>query len=88
MLPFLKPKKQISGTAVEYRKPDDEGKEADMRGVEMAMEELCRAKDKQDYKGMARALKAAFEILDSMPHEEGPHTEEAPEPHSYDAQKE
>lgn len=36
-----------------------------------------------DVKGVAEAIKSAFEILDSQPHEEGEHTNE---PHSYDAQ--
>lgn len=64
MLPFLKPKKQ-AGTVIEYRKPDEDSAD-NMVGIESAMQDFCKAKDSNDYRGMAHALKAAFEILDSM----------------------
>lgn len=90
MLPFLKKSRQQSpGIATVYKAPDDEAKAGMMRGVELAMEDLAGAMERKDHKGMARAIKTAFEILDASPHEEGEHTnEESPEPHSYDAQKE
>lgn len=60
---------------MEYRKPDAEpvSKEDDSgdHGLEMAAEDLCRAVSSGDHKGAARALRAAFEILDAMPHIEG-----------------
>jgi hypothetical protein len=73
MLPFLSQRRKSDGIAMEVRRPDNmEGKEPnqDLDGVEMAMDDLCKAHDKKDYKGMAAAFKAAFDILESQPHEE------------------
>lgn len=73
MIPFLKKNLEASASSpiesVE-RKPD-EGAEYDV--LESAAEDLCRAIDAKDYKSIAAALRAAFELLDSQPHEEGPH---------------
>ena len=38
--------------------------------------QFCAAVDKKDFKGMAKAFKAAFEMLESMPHDEAPHEEQ------------
>lgn len=79
-LPFLKPRQQ-PGLIVSKRKPDGGSEESHMEGEEDAgldacSEDLIRAMHAKDAKGVTSALKAAFEILDSMPHEEGPHTNE------------
>lgn len=73
MLPFLKKRKQDAGIAMEYRKPDDE---ESVDGLEVAMKDLCDAEEKKDYKAMAAAFRAAFEMLEVQPHEEAPHDEE------------
>ena len=79
MLPFLKQKPVAAGIMTIERKPDapDEGHEED-HGLMSAARDLASAMEVKDYKGMAAAIKAAFEILDSEPHEEGPHTNEEP----------
>lgn len=74
MLPFLKNKKDasVSSASVPVQKRDhDEDYEYD--SMEVAAEELCHALEKKDYKAIAQALKATFEILDSESNEEGPH---------------
>lgn len=70
MLPFLK-KTLESGAqgpveSVE-RSPDDE---SDYDSLEAAAEDLCSAVHAKDYKGVATALRAAFDILESEPHQE------------------
>jgi 2C-methyl-D-erythritol 2,4-cyclodiphosphate synthase len=91
LLPFLKPKHQgIAGIVVKMRKPDekDEGdeipEESDDKdaAIHACADDLIKAVHSQDIKGVAEALRSAFEIMDSEPHEEGPHVE----PHSYEAQ--
>lgn len=71
MIPFLKHKNEGSVSApVESieRKPDD-GAEYDV--LESAAEDLCMAIEAKDYKAAAAALRAAFELLESEPHQEG-----------------
>lgn len=59
---------------VEYRKPDAEKQiSPEDHGLEMAAEDMIRAYDANDKKALAAALRAAFQILDSEPHVEGPH---------------
>lgn len=75
MLPFLKPRAKNSGIATVYRAPD-EGKESegsDLEGLHAAADDLHKAIQANDIKAIAAALKAAFEILDAAPHQEGPH---------------
>lgn len=85
-LPFLR--KKHSGNAslsIEYRKPDAEGeghhdKEPnDDNGLHACAEDIIRCVNEGDKAGLAKALKAAFEICDSQPHEEGQHTNEPEE---------
>jgi len=80
MLPFLMPeKRKDTGMIVVDRRPDEEAAKdtpEDLTGIEVAMEEFCAAVDKKDFKGMAKAFKAAFEMLESMPHDEAPHEEQ------------
>jgi len=63
-----------------YERSPDEGKEKPesdgMDGVKEAAKELIAAVHAKDESAVAMALKNAFEILDSMPHEEGPHPED------------
>ncbi len=62
---------------MEYRKPDAEPKQdQEDSGLEMAAEDLLRAHASNDKKAVAAALRAAFQILDSEPHVEGPHEED------------
>jgi hypothetical protein len=46
-------------------------------GLLMAANDLKNALDANDMAAAAAALRAAFEILDSQPHVEGPHTYES-----------
>jgi hypothetical protein len=70
MLPFLKNKHEASASGpVESleRKPDHE---EEYDGLESAFEEICSAVESKDYKAGATALRAAFDLLESQPHEE------------------
>jgi hypothetical protein len=88
LLPWLKNKQGMSsGISIKQRdsgqqlneKPED--KDA---SIHACAKDLIDAVHSQDTKAAAEAIRSAFEILDSEPHEEGPHIE----PHSYDSQKE
>ena len=74
MLPFLKNKQEASGSSSEpiERKPDEE-KEESFDGLETAMEELHSAFNSKDYSKAAEIFRSAQQLLDSEPHEEGPH---------------
>lgn len=79
-------KPQQTGVIVQQR-PTDADKEpkddeGDDSGLEACAEDLIRAIHSKDVKAVKAALKATFEICDSMPHSEG----EDISPHSYDAQ--
>lgn len=76
MLPFLKPKRQDAGIAVTVRTPDGgmEREEDHSEGLKACAADLIRAVHAKDEDSVASAIKAAFEILDSLPHNEGPHT--------------
>ena len=79
MLPFLKPKSHSAGVIIQQRKPDDKDEsEMDMgdHAMEAAAEDIMKAINSKDSRHLALALRAAFQILDSEPHEEGPHTKE------------
>jgi hypothetical protein len=77
MLPFLKDKKQIGSIATtpstERRKSDGE---EEYDAMEAAAHDLMTAVHARDTKGIAEALRAAFELADSEPHVEGPHENE------------
>lgn len=86
MLPFLKAKKVGgSGVIVSHRKPDEptnsEQKDSEDEGLIECARDLLRAINEQDHKAMAGAFKAAFQICESMPHDE---SQEA----TYDSQNE
>lgn len=57
------------------RKPDDEDSE-DYDMFHAVAEDLISAILSHDVPGCAEALRAAFELADSEPHSEGPHTED------------
>lgn len=74
MLPFLK-KSQDASVSMPIepvtRKPDDD---SDYDGLHAAADDLIAAIHSKNTSGVAAALRAAFELCDSEPHEEGPHT--------------
>lgn len=73
MLPFHKLNQEAaaSGPVESIVREPDEGAEYDV--LESAAEDLVRAVHSKDIKGVAEALRAAFDLCDSEPHEEGPH---------------
>lgn len=75
MLPFLKLNQDAaaSGPVESIKREPDEGEEYDV--LESAAEDLCKAIHSKDYKAVAEALRAAFELCDSEPHQEGEHIE-------------
>ncbi len=82
-LPFLKTRRE-SGISTTIRPrdtaPNDrQSPESEDNGLAAAAEDLCRAIESKDYKGAAQALKAAFDILESQPHEEYSDNEEGQE---------
>ena len=56
--------------------PADEEAQGDDMGLDAASGDLITAVKSGDVAGVSEALKNAFSILDSQPHEEGPHEEE------------
>lgn len=50
------------------RRSDDE-----FDGLEYAAEDLMRAIHTRDVKAVTQALRAVFQLMESQPHEEGPH---------------
>lgn len=88
MLPFLKKKPQVAGIITKVREPDSDKPQdsEEDQGLRACARDLIDAVHSQDEGRVASAIRAAFAICDSEPHEEGEHTNESPEPHSYDAQ--
>ena len=90
MLPFLKRKDgaSIGGILVKNRTPDDhdkpEEKDDPKAGKKAAAQAIISAVNSNNIEDLVNALEDFFEIADSEPHEEGPHTE----PHSYESQNE
>ncbi len=79
MLPFLRPRHQV-GLIVSKMSPEGQT-ESNIEGhkdagLEAAATDLMRAFEAKDSKKIASALRAAFQILDSEPHEEGSHLDE------------
>lgn len=75
MLPFLKRTQDASVAApIEHsmRKADSH----DPDGLHVAATDLIQAIKSNDIKGVAEALRAAFTLVDSEPHQEGEHTDE------------
>ena len=73
MLPFLKLKKEVgaTGPVESITRESDDGEDYDM--LESAAEDLISAVHSKNVKAVASALKAAFEMMESEPHEEGEH---------------
>lgn len=73
MLPFLKSKLEASTSAPieSMRREPDEEPEYD--ALESAGQDLIDAVKSGDAKAAAAALRAAFQLADSEPHEEGEH---------------
>lgn len=74
MLPFLKHNQEASasGPVESIKREPDEDYDYDM--LDSAAEDLIQAVHSKDVKAVSSALKAAFQICDSQPHEEGEHT--------------
>lgn len=66
-LPFLQQDQQ-PGVLSEHRSDSKEN-----HGLIAVAHDLLKALESKDIKGVANALSNAFELLDSMPHDEGPH---------------
>ena len=74
MLPWLSRNKEASvSTPVESvsRKPDEGAEEYD--SMHSAAEDLIAAVHSKNVKAVAEALRSAFELMESEPHEEGEH---------------
>lgn len=72
MLPFLKNSKEAGISAPPQsieRKPDDENSSYDV--MEACAEDLISAIHSKDVKGVAEALRSAFELADSNDESEG-----------------
>ena len=54
----------------------DETEGTENQGLVAAAEDIMNAISAKDAKMLAGAIKAAFEMCDEMPHEEGPHITE------------
>lgn len=65
MPPYLRERRPAGGGSVEYRKPDD--KESKLSDIEVCGQDLLRAIEEKNFKGIASALKAAFDICYSDP---------------------
>lgn len=79
MLPFLKPKK-ITSIIIAKHKPEGgiepmHEEDEEMPELVGAAESLISAVHSKDAKAVAEALKAAFEVCDAYPHQEGEHVE-------------
>jgi hypothetical protein len=73
MIPYLKRTKEAaaSGPVESIKRESDDGEDYDV--LESAAEDLINAVHAKDVKAAAAAIRAAFDLCDSMPHEEGPH---------------
>jgi hypothetical protein len=75
MLPFLKKNQEVgvSGPVEVKKREPDEDSDYDYDMLESAAEDLISAVHSKDTKAVCSALRAAFQICDLEPHEEGPH---------------
>jgi len=83
LLPFLKQNARQTGVIMQERNSDEQS--TSDAGMTAAARDLHDALQTNDIKGIAAALKAAYELCESGSSDEDQKT---PEPHSYDAQKE
>lgn len=73
MLPFLKRNLEATQSGddeSQMRKPDEE---AEYDSMHSAAEDLISAVHSKNVSAVAEALRAAFEMMESQPHEEGEH---------------
>ncbi len=75
-LPFLRNNNQGSGTVTHVRRAPDSPEDTAHDGLRAASRDLIHAFASGDEDKVMAALRAAFQILDSEPHEEGPHLNE------------
>lgn len=89
MLPFLKPKPQ-TGVLVKEIKSSGEVKENhdEDHGLIACAEDFIRAVHTKDAEAAAKAWRAAFELLELEPHEEGSNTNSYDEMNEQAAKKE
>ena len=73
MIPYLKQAKEASVSAVPEVMKREPDMEPEYDSLESAAEELIQAVHAKDTKGAAMALRSAFELMDSEPHQEGEH---------------
>jgi phosphoribosyl-dephospho-CoA transferase len=78
MLPFLK-KKQDPGVSTTLVMPAPGKESKDDNGLESAAQDILNAIQNSDIKGLAQALQAAFDIMESSPHDEAGEPQEQPE---------
>lgn len=83
MLPFQKPRRAV-GLIINKRKPDGDiqpdGMQDENAGLMACAEDMLRAISAKDSKALADAMHAAFQCMESAPHDE------AGEDEGYDAQ--
>lgn len=74
MLPFLKNKHEASvSLPADTIRREPDGEES-FDSLEVAAQDLIDAIHSKNVKAVSEALRAAFELCDSEPHVEGPHT--------------
>lgn len=87
MLPFL-PKKQgmVSGLIIKNRTPDkpEENQDDKDASIHACAQDLITAIHNKDTKGVAEAIRSAFEIMEMVSPDEIDHEEASP--HTYDHQ--
>ena len=75
-IPFLE-KRKVAGLIIQRRTPDggheDTPENHSEDGLRSCAQDLIKAVQTGNEERVAKALRDAFEILDSEPHEEGPH---------------
>lgn len=77
LLPMFKQKRKETGLIIETRKPDEQKEEdAPDAALHAAASDLHAAINSSNIKDIAEALRAAFQILESEPHEEEPADDE------------
>lgn len=73
-IPYKNFRDGASSAPIEKKKMQTTESEPDL--LEICAEDLKQALKADDTKAIAEALRAAFDLLDSEPHVEGPHTNE------------
>jgi hypothetical protein len=87
VLPILRPKKSLeTGLILEKKSPEpEESQEDSSAAIDECSHQLIQSVHAGDIQGVSDAITKAFSILDSLPHQEGPHK---PSPHTYENQSE